>query len=803
MPTGPAGPVGPGPAVMEPPMGPPTGAPGIIQSQSTFSDPQLLEMWTRWKKESFDQRWVFERQWQRNIHYMANRQWITFNSHRGQWQDKRLAKWIPRPVTNVCKEAVNSVRANFTAINYAASGRPIGDDPKNVITADLIADFAPVLHEDYRMDAVMNEADWWMLTTGNFWLHTCVNYERQNGVIGDAHETCLKCQQDWPGSLIAKAKQHCPNCHGSSFMPTLDQDGEPVIDQIPLPKGQCLPLSPFEIAYPLVYERYDLSPYTIRMRWRDKSYYEQNDELVEYSKKISFGKSPADRTMQIFKSLPFENDLGGAMSPYSGGGASSEAEGIVEYDVWIKPCVDFPEGQVIRIAGDNSPLIIHSEKESLPGPLPYHDAKGNPRFTFHHARYDATGGRSLGSSLIDPIIQKQDQLNQMDSHVLMVIGRMANPIWLEPKGAEVEKFTGEPGLVVKWNPLVAGGNAKPERIPGEGINQSIFAYRQLIKEEIEELTGTFDILKGQKPAGVEAFSALNLLVERGQARHAPAFKERGTAYKGAISDALEIEREFGPDSRIRAMMMPTRQWAFKAFMKADLTGSIEVMIEDGSLTPKTSLGERAAIEHLRQLGLLNPTDPDQVMAIFEKFGQSRLLPGLDAQVQEAWMVFDRFEKFLSDPQAISQAAQQAQIPPAPGQPPASIGPLTYKRWYSPQIFRQEAIKWALSDRGRQAFSKSPAAEQYFDQFLATIDIALAQAAMGMLDSNGIPLPAPNLGKPGGGGAPGGPQGPPSNKPGGPGMAAGNSNQNSGSAGPNSSSSVANQGPQPAPPPMAS
>lgn len=773
---------------------PPTGAPAIVPSPSLFDDKALLDKWERMKKESMDQRWVFERQWTRALHYMANRQWIAYDSRRGQWQDKRLAKWIPRPVTNVVKEAVQSVRANFTAINYAASGRPIGDDPKNVITADLVADFAPVLHEDYRMDAVMNEADWWMLTTGNVWLHTCVNYERQNGVIGDSHETCQQCQQDFPGSLIAKAKQHCPNCGGSDFVPTLDQDGEPVIDQIPLPKGQCIPLSPFEIAYPLSYERFDLSPFVVRMRWRDKAYYEQNSELAQYAKTLPFNKAPTDRSMQVFKSLPFQNDIGGGASgSFSGGGANSEAEGVVEYDVWIKPCGDFPDGYVMRIVGDQSPIVLHSEKEGLPGPLPYHDVKGNPRFTFHHARYDAVGGRSLGTSLIDPIIQKQDQLNQLDSHMLMVIGRMANPIWLEPKGAEVEKFTGEPGLVVKWNPLVAGGTAKPERIPGEGINQSVFMYRQLIKAEVEELTGTFDILKGQKPAGVEAFSALNLLVERGQARHAPAFKERGNAYKSAIGDMLEIEREFGPDSRIRAMMMPTRQWAFKSFMRSDLTGSIEIMIEDGSLTPKTSLGERAAIEHLRQLGLLNPTDPDQVMAIFEKFGQSRLLPGLDAQVQEAWMVFDKFEKFLKDPKAIQAAAQQAQIPPQPGAPPTPIGPLAYKRWYNPQIFRQESIKWALSDRGRQVFTKSPAAEQYFDQFLATIDIAIAQAAQGILDSNGVPLPAPNLAGPGGKPAP---------KPGGAGMAAANSNQNAAGAGPHASGSASQPGGQPGPSPEA-
>ena len=748
--------------------------PDMGMASALLQDGQYLTLWKRWKQESFDQRNVYERQWLRNIFYILNRQWIYYDNRRGQWQDKRLAKWVPRPVTNICKEAVQAVRANFAAINYGTNARPLGEDNLNIITAGVADDYAPILHEDHQMDAVMNEFDFNLLVYGNAWLHTCVEFDRANGVVSDEIEVCATCQAESQSSAIANAGQKCPACSAPGpFLPS----GKPPV-QTPQPKGTTLSLSPFEIAFPLVYERYSLAPYTIRIRWRDKSHYEQHEELQQYAKTLTFSKSPQERTMQIFKTLPYQNDLGISNSPYFGaGGGQSEAEGIVEYDIWVKPCADFPEGQVIRIAGDTNPTVIHSEKESLPGPLPYTNAKGNPLFTFHHARFDQVGGRALGSGLIDPIIQKQDQLNQLDSHMLMIIGRMANPIWLEPKGAEVEKFTGEPGLVVKWNPLVAGGNAKPERIPGEGINPSVFQYRAIIKTEAEELSGTFDLMKGAKPSGVEAYAALSLLKETGQARFTSAFKERGAAYKGWFADALEIERMFGPDKRIQAVMQPTRAWAFETFKKADLSGSVEIIIEDGTLSPKTSLGERAAIEHLRQLGLLNPQDPDQVMAIFEKFGQSRLLPGLDAQVQEAWLNMDKFEKFVTDPAAIQAAVGGT-----------GKEPLVYKRWYNPQIHRQELIKWCLSDRGRAVFDKNPGAEQYVDMYLAQIDMAIAQAAMGMMDAAGVAVPtAPGAGGPpqAGGAAP--PQA------GGAGAAMANSNRNAAGAGPQSSGAASSGG----------
>lgn len=790
-------------------------------SSGKFSDQQLLDMFKRWKKEAFDQRWIYERQWMRNVWYMLNRQWIYYDSKRGQWQDKRLAKWVPRPVTNILKDGVKAVRANFAAVNYSATSRPLGEDNQAVVTAGVADDYIPILHEDHKMDAVMNEFDFWMLVCGNAYLHTAVDHDRKYGMQTVLSEQCGTCQTVSTEVEISKNTGKCPTCNGTDLSPAVDPEtGAQVQSQVIMPKGVTYALSPFEIAYPIMYNTFDDAPVVHRMRWRDKSYYEQHPEFSKtYAKTLSFSKTPQERTMQIFKTLPFQGDIGITPPYFASGGANVDTEGIVEYDVWVRPCEDFPEGQVIRIAGDSTPTVIHSEQESLPGPLPYHDGAGNPIFTFHAARYEHVGGRSYGSSMIDPAIQKQDQLNQLDSHMLMIIGRMANPIWLEPKGAEVEKFTGEPGLVVKWNPLVAGGHAKPERIPGEGINASVFQYRELIKQEAEELMGTYNILKGEQPQGVDAYATTSLLLERAQGNHASAYKERGRAYKGWVKDALSIEQEFGEETRIRAVMAPTKGWAFKTFQKADLSGNVEIIIEDGTLTPKTSLGERAAIDHLAQLGLIDPSDPDQRSEIFRKFGQQGLMPATDAQVQEAWMNMEKFEQFINNPIEVAKAGAQAKLEelqqqsqqlstgmaaiapgaqaPAPPPPLPPVGPLVYRRWYNPQIHRNELIKWCLSDRGRKVFQDHPAAMGMVDAYLSSIDIALAQQAMGIVDAAGVPI---NTAAPAGAGQPAaagataqpGPGGPtPGDAPNqqgnhGAAEAMSNSNRNAAGAGPTSS-----------------
>lgn len=776
-------------------------APAILSARSGApfpNDQQLLDFFKRWKKESFDQRWIWERQWMRNVWYILNRQWIYFDSRRGQWQDKRLAKWVPRPVTNILKTGIQSVRANFASINYGANARPLGEDNQSIVTASVADDYAPILHDDHKMDQVMNEFDFWMLVTGNAFLHTSVSRDMQNGQLTVHYEECTSCGQVSSEIDIAQAQQKCPGCGQPAkavMQPAIDPEtGQQRTQQQNLAKGVTQALSPFEIAFPIMYSEFDQIPVILKLRWRDKSYFEQTPELADtYAKSLAFTKVPQERTMQIFKTLPFQSDLGIAPPYFASGGANVDSEGLVEYEAWVRPCKDFPDGGVIRYWGDGNPVIAHQEQdEALPGPLPYKDGRGNPLFPFHMARYEHVGGRIYGSAMIDPAIQKQDQLNQLDSHILMVIGRMANPVWLEPKGAEVEKFTGEPGLVVKWNPLVAGGQAKPERIPGEGINQSVFAYRQLVKEEAQELMGTYDIMQGEKPSGTEAYAAMSFLYERATGRHASAFKERGAAYKGWMKDALEIEREFGEETRVRAMMQPTKGWAFQTFKKADLAGNVEIIIEDGTLTPKTSLGERAAIDHLAQLGLIDPNDPEQKVAVFEKFGQQRLMPSIDAQVQEAWRNMDRFEQFLADPMQIQQAQQQAAVEQAQaaamGQPAPPVGPLQYRRWYNPVIHRNELIKWMLSDRGRKVMYDDQGNPikpvlGMLDAYLTQIDLAIAQQQMGIMDAGGITVPTQPQNQP----PPPAPGGPPQQQGRfGRAQQMANSNQNAGGAGQSSS-----------------
>lgn len=696
-----------------------TMAAGLPEPPNPYDEKRLLDLFDKLKKECFDNRYIFERDWQKENLYVANRQWITYHPSRREWVDKRLQKWIPRPITNKMAETVQSIRTNLCAINLEVKCQPVSNEPANIAAAAIADQMAPAIHEEHDMNQVMREADYWMIVNGSVLLQISWDTDARFNRTFIKHEQCSQCGATYAPKDIVANNNMCPDCGSTQFQDAIDPEtGQVAGEWIAFGRGKTVALSPFEWAVPQSVTRFDEVPYIIRLRWREKHWFEAN--MPEIVSKISWEKSTTDRSLQIFKALAGNSDSGNSQGYTFGASANTNTEGVTEYELWMKPTPDFPEGLVMRVVGEKNPVLLQIEKESIPGPFPYRDIEGKPLFPFSFAQYEHMGGKLYGRSALAPLLQKQDQLNQLDSLIQLIVQRMANPIWIVPEGAGIEHFTGEPGLVMKYNALGAGGNAKPEKVEGSEVPASLQMLRAEIIKDIEELSGAFDIIKGQKPTGIEAFSALQLLVERSQSRFTAVFQARGEMYRKWYQLAIELERQFGPEQRVWSVVGPNRGYTFRHFENAQLQGSITVKIEDGSNTPKTFLGKRAAIEQASQLMLLDPTDPDQRYALLEVFGLSDLVPTLNYHVQAALEMQDAFERWVQSPMGPS--------------------PLIVKPWHDAQIHWTERIKWLNGDKMRELMTMNPMIEGLITQHLGELQMVLmgGMADQQMREAGGPP-----------------------------------------------------------------
>jgi len=757
-------------------------APAIVTTSSNPERSKLIQDFKDYRKECFADRWMFERQWTRIIHYLNGRQWLAPYSRSEGWRDARLARGIPRPVTNKAAEIDQAIRAMFAAVDLGVDARPASRAPRDIVTAGVCDDLVPLLHDVHHMHEVMDTFDYWFANLGTAFLHTSWDKSATSGLYRLPWERCQQCHLEITSDFIADAGQKCPRCQApaAQFVPATDKAGAARFEVLSHGSAVTEALSPLELAWPLHYARWADVPGLIRLRWRDKRYYEDHPDLKQYVDTIRWTKTAGERSLQIFKAIPFQNDLGNLQNT---GAASGESDGIAEYEWWVRPTQAHPEGFVARFAGDGEPVLIECENEGLPGPLPYHNAEGNPLWTFTIGRYRSVGGRIVGSGVHDNVIQKYDQLNRIDSLVEMIITRTASPQWMVPKGAEVQWLGDSPGLaglILQWNAQIAGAAGRPERVPGAGPDRAFSALRQQLLNDIDNQTGVYDALKGAKPPGVEAFSAMQLLVERGEARFASPFGARGACYRDWAGFALELEREYGPTERTYAVMTPARSYALTTFKQADLSGSVQMQIQDGTNKPKTTLGMRAMVDHLAQMKLLDPANSDQRYAIFRKFGATDLIPTDDIQVQGALRRQEAFEKWMvSDDGGYKQAVAQLGADSKYDVTTDYAYPLKWERWYDPQIARLEFLKWVNGDTMHDLRKQFKGAfDGLLTAHLMEIDLAITQRGQGVLDAGGVAdlstSPPPAAPPPAGA--------PPSAEPGGAGRAMANSNANSGAVG---------------------
>lgn len=619
------------------PINPQAPAAPVAPTDSYGDIARQIEVFKEVKKQCLEGRTIFERAWWRVLMYLLRRQWIYYDTKRTQWRDKRLAKWMPRPTNTKMNEAQQTLRSMFASIQLGVVCRPNGTDPMNATTAEVADQMEPLIQEDHDNDAMWRDADFWLTALGNVVLHPWWDAERGDAVMLPEMD-CPSCGFQHAAGEVDPEKPICQACNTPGVVAVPGTE-----TPVPVGKGRTDVCSPLEILIPSGYTDWSDVRELIRARWRTKSYYEANfPELVQ---KIEWQKTPQERSIQLLKALASQSDL--AATPFmSGGGDMAESEGVVEYEMWLKATPEFPQGYIGRFVGESeNPVVIEDPSQSLPGPIPYQDKQGRPLWHWIHMGYDTFGGRLWSQGPMEGLVPLIDKLNRLDARIELIVDRMSNPIWLEPKGAEVERITGEPGIVIKYQSL--GANmGKPERLDGMNIPQSLFSLREQYMQDIENAVGTHDVLQGQRPPNVEAFSAMQLLAEQGQKRFTSVFKERGRGYREWYKLALEMERDFGQPERTLATLGPNRTWSFQIFKKTDLQGGVTMIVEDGSTVPKTALGKRAAIDHANQLKAINPQDPDQNHAVMSELGLKHLIPRMDKAISSALREQHLYEEWV-------------------------------------------------------------------------------------------------------------------------------------------------------------
>ena len=614
-----------------------------VRASASEADQKLIQLVLDVKERTSPGRWVFERDWFRNILFYVGQQWITYQEGARRWRLRNMPLWVPLPVTNRLSSTANTIRSAVAQVIPSFTATPTQENEKSVLSANAADKYLDVILRESGFRGARRRLASWVTMTGNGFLLTEFDNSEDTGTVLVPGERCLDCDAKTPPNKLTE-DLHCPNCGSDNLV-----EDESVGQNIPQGRVTVRSPSPFEVYIDQSILELEDQPAVLLIETRSIESVQQM-----YKEKAEEVRADADReTGRYFlDSLSQMTSTGLGVGSHSGSRLESDDKGglITIYRLFIKTCKDYPDGIYVVMSGDQ-----HILEKSEPYPHRYKLTK-RPFYPLVHVRYDDVPGRFWAKTPIDDLVPKQRQRNEMESLFQTITMRCANPVWLLPSGVQASPITGDPGIMVKYTPM---GGQKPERIPGMEVPVSVIKFIEQIDQDFEEIANTFAVMKGKNPGSVRAASAIQMLLERGFGRYGSVFDNLEESYETWAVQALEIWRQKAIFPRVQAIAQSAGSWQFMEFLGADL-GEVDIRVEAGSTRPKSQAGRQMMVQQALQWGLVNPNDPEQRLKLSEELGMTHLLMGAEADTK---IVAEENMQFMKWAQEVTKALKEEEGEP--------------------------------------------------------------------------------------------------------------------------------------------
>lgn len=573
-----------------------------------------------------------QKDWYRNILFLIGRQWITFDIQSKRWVDAPLPQWYEKPVTNKFASCHNTIKTVLTQKTPRIICKPATDADDDIATAEVADIVVDVTDAEADMKTFREIAATWKVSTGNVFAHSY--YDINGSKYGEdfiQHEQCPSCGQMFSPDQIQvgdKVTQNpaCPGCGAmNGFIPAMDPNGSPVGDTIEHGKLCIDAVPPFEMFFNQEVESWDKVTQCVRGKRvpvddLKNLYPEIKDQLT--------GSAVGEHLEEsILKALAYATNTG-FPDVYFGTGSGQKVESETVDYLFSMPCEDYPNGLMATIIKNQ---IV--ELDELLYTRKTDDGRDQPFIPIRFGGSNRVSGRFWHRTFLDDVASKQIQRNKLESFILLWVYSMSGGKWLVPSGANMTKPDGQPNQMLQYDVTPTG--QKPERMNGTPVDQVCVKLMELIDKDIEELSATYDVLKGQFPPGLDTFSGLRLLTERAFSRHNELIQNWERFNEEIKIQQIEIARKFFNHERKKTLQDELGAWETTTFTKEDIQGGLEIHIEEGSTIPTSKAVENAGIVDSIKLGLINVQNPKVNFKVLEKLGQSDLAPAVGEDIKDA------------------------------------------------------------------------------------------------------------------------------------------------------------------------
>lgn len=578
---------------------------------------------------------VYEREWYISILFQRGHQWVVFDDLRKTFQQSNVRKKLPRPVTNKYAESTStlvSALLNYDPRTTYAPQTSNADDLRSAVGANSII---KSIENEINWPKVKAEKTPWMVLTGNVFV--LLGYDNESGkrlpmktmhcTNGSFGGTCK--YKEEVSLSVEEEDMYCPQCAKSGVQAPMmeEQDAEGNTVETLRPQGSMTSeiINPFELFFD--YSLPSFAKNSMVVRIHSKSIHWVEDTYGIKDVPVNLRRSELNTR--------FRTSLHNAAPT----GEEAPVDQVDVVEAWCKPCRKYPNGFHAVMLGHDRVVEY--------APYGWVSTEGKVYCPIVHYVYERTPGSCYGRTPMFDVIEKQRMRNRIEGLGELSLGRMANPVWIMPRGTETDP-SGHVGQVIWYDPGQTGGQ-QPRRDDGKEVPVSLVNWLDRIDVEIYKLAGIPEITRGERPLSVKTGYGMDKLEQAAQARQTQVFTNIAIATAEVQTVMLEIFRAESPVDRYTRVFGKSAGWTVKKIQKMDLQGGVDVSTEVGGTMPKTHLEKQAQLDLFMTSGLLNPQDPMTQHRIFSQYGMEDIKPEISVDLLQIAREHDRFYNEGIDP----------------------------------------------------------------------------------------------------------------------------------------------------------
>lgn len=547
--------------------------------------------------------------WERVMRFLDGDQWILWGSNSSgsyQWNTLTVSKaneYIPRPVTNYLFDAYQTLKSYLTKTKPRSTVRPNTQTYQDKSAAKIANLCIEANYERLKDQENYEYAASALVTYGTVFKKTF-------------WDTTAGAALEVPGDPLAQPEQDPLNP-----MPGIEGEvmGQPETIQLGdintvIREPYCMALDP--LANDLHTARWVMEYAIQPLEWIKEMYGKTEEGYTGLVEEVK-PETQLSGALSRFYKLKNSSGVKGAQTlegvSNTDAGSSQPTNCAVVKEYYEKPTALNPNGRMVVVANG---ICLYAGESPCSGP------DSGDWHPYSECRWELVPGRFWGKGPMDAACELQKRINSIDATIMLARKTMAIPQKLVPAGSGIEpgQWTGRPGQVLTYR----ADAGVPSTVQAAGVDPQVWKEREQCVEDLKSITGAIDILKGDRPPGVNAASALSLLYEVGTGKLFPVLDRWKRFIENDQKKELRlIARHYKePRPQYIALLKQQNKEVAEAeidkFLGQDLLDNCNVIVEAGSNVPKLEAMKQMRLQEAAQSGAIDLINSPENRAEYQR-----------------------------------------------------------------------------------------------------------------------------------------------------------------------------------------